>query len=59
MTGPTRTCCAHMVPVGGAARVLITSNGQSVANLGTRVGVEVFTRDEALAFLADRTGRAQ
>ena len=45
------------VPVGGAARVLITSNGQSVANLGARVGVEVFTRDEALAFLADRTGR--
>jgi hypothetical protein len=44
------------VPAGGAARVLITSNRQSVANLGTKVGVEVFTSVEALAFLADRTG---
>jgi tetratricopeptide (TPR) repeat protein len=46
------------VPAGGAARVLITSNRQSVANLGTKVGVEVFTAGEALAFLADRTGLA-
>ena len=46
------------LPAGGAARVLITGNRQSVANLGARVGVEVFTKDEAVAFLADRTGRA-
>ena len=46
------------VPAGGAARVLITSNRRSVANLGTGVGVEVFTSEEALAFLADRTGLA-
>ena len=46
------------VPAGGAARVLITSNRRSVANLGTAVGVEVFTEEEALAFLADRTGLA-
>ncbi len=46
------------VPAGGAARVLITSNRRSVANLGTSVGVEVFSEDEALAFLADRTGLA-
>lgn len=46
------------VPAGGAARVLITSNRQSVANLGTKVGVEVFTSGEALAFLADRAGLA-
>ncbi len=45
------------VPAGGAARVLITSNRRSVANLGTGIGVEVFTKDEAAAFLADRTGR--
>ena len=44
------------VPAGGAARVLITGNRQSVANLGTSVGVEVFSAHEALAFLADRTG---
>ncbi len=46
------------VPAGGKARVLITSNRQSVANLGTSVGVEVFSTAEALAFLADRTGLA-
>ena len=46
------------VPAGGAARVLITSNRQSVANLGTSVGVDVFSPDEALAFLAGRTGLA-
>jgi len=46
------------VPAGGAARVLITSNRRSVANLGTSVGVEVFSAEEAVAFLADRTGLA-
>jgi tetratricopeptide (TPR) repeat protein len=46
------------LPAGGAARVLITSNRQPVANLGTSVGVEVFSPDEALAFLAERTGSA-
>jgi len=46
------------VPAGGAARVLITSNRRSVANLGTSVGVEVFTEEEALAFLTRRTGLA-
>jgi Tetratricopeptide repeat len=46
------------VPAGGAARVLITSNRQSVANLGFRVGVEVFTKDEAVTFLADQIGLA-
>ena len=46
------------VPAGGQGRVLITSNRRSVANLGASVGVEVFTEEEALAFLADRTGLA-
>ena len=46
------------VPAGGKGRVLITSNRRSVANLGTGVGVEVFSAAEALAFLADRTGLA-
>ena len=44
------------VPAGGATQVLITSNRQSVTNLGPKVGVEVFTAGEALAFLHDRTG---
>jgi tetratricopeptide (TPR) repeat protein len=46
------------VPVAGTARVIITSNQEAVANLGTSVPVEVFTEEEALAFLADRTGQA-
>ena len=46
----------RFVPASGAARVLITSNRRSVASLGKGVGVNVFTLDEALAFLADRTG---
>ncbi|HEV3289727.1 MAG TPA: hypothetical protein VG123_12100, partial [Streptosporangiaceae bacterium] len=45
------------VPVGGAARVLITSTQPSAPDLGTAVPVDVFTADEAQAFLAGRTGR--
>jgi hypothetical protein len=45
-----------VIPAGGAARVLITSNRQSMANLGLSVGVEVFTLDEAVAFLTVLTG---
>jgi RNA polymerase sigma factor (sigma-70 family) len=44
------------VPVGGTARVLITSNRQSVASLGGLVRVDVFSAGEASAFLAGRTG---
>jgi tetratricopeptide (TPR) repeat protein len=44
------------VPAGGAAQVLITSALRSAANLGHSVGVEVFTGEEADAFLAGRTG---
>jgi tetratricopeptide (TPR) repeat protein len=46
------------IPAGGAARVLITTARQSVVNLGTGVPVEPFTTDEALAFMAGRTGPA-
>jgi hypothetical protein len=46
------------LPGVGAARVLITSDRQSVANLGASVLVDVFTAGEALTFLADRTGIA-
>ena len=46
------------IPATGAARVIITSNHLSMANLGAGVPVDVFTKDEALAFLAERTGSA-
>ena len=38
--------------------MLITSNERAVADLGAGVAVDVFTWEEALAFLADRTGSA-
>ena len=44
------------IPVGGTARVLITSNRQSAASLGSLVPVDVFSADEASVFLAERTG---
>jgi hypothetical protein len=46
------------IPATGAARVIITSNQRSMANLGAGVPVNVFTEPEALAFLAERTGLA-
>ena len=46
------------LPAAGQARVLITSNEWSVADLGAGVAVDVFTWEEAEAFLADRTGSA-
>ena len=44
------------VPVGGTARVLITSNRPPAASLGSLVPVDAFTAAEASAFLAGRTG---
>ena len=46
------------IPAAGAARVMITSNEQSMEYLGACVPVDVFTREETLAFLAERTGSA-
>ena len=43
------------VPVGGTARVLITSNRRPVADLGSAVPVGVFSAEEAVAFLGERT----
>jgi tetratricopeptide (TPR) repeat protein len=45
------------LPAAGQCRVIITSNQQSVANLGTGVPVDVFTEGESLTFLAARTGQ--
>ena len=44
------------IPAGGAARVLITSHLES--DLGPNVQVNVFSEEEALLFLARRTGLA-
>jgi tetratricopeptide (TPR) repeat protein len=46
------------VPAGGTARILITSAREPVAELGTSVPVDVFSAEEAQAFLAGRTGLA-
>lgn len=46
------------VPVGGAARVLITADREAVADLGTRVRVGAFSAEETLALLYGRTGLA-
>ena len=45
------------VPAYGAARVLITGPWRSSAIQGTSVPVDVFSADEAKAFLTARTGR--
>ena len=45
------------LPAAGAARVIITSNQQAMAHLGSAVPVNVFTEPEALTFLATRTGQ--
>ena len=46
------------IPAAGAARVIITSNQHSMAQLGTAVPLDVFSEQEALSFLAERTGSA-
>ena len=46
------------LPAAGAARVVITSNRQSMAYLGSGLPVDVFTEQEALTFLAALTGQA-
>jgi tetratricopeptide (TPR) repeat protein len=46
------------VPAAGAARILITVAREPMAELGTRVPVDVFNAEEALALLDGRTGLA-
>ena len=43
------------VPAAGDAQVVITSSLQGASDLGQAVPVDVFSEDEALAFLAERT----
>ncbi len=47
-----------LLPACGSARVLITGSRRPVASLGSCLPVDVFSPDEALAFLAQRTGLA-
>lgn len=46
------------VPAAGDAQVVITSSLQAASDLGQDVLVNVFSEDEALAFLAERSGGA-
>ena len=46
------------LPAAGDSQVVITSTRQVASGFGTAVRVGVFTEDEALSFLADRTGQA-
>ena len=45
------------VPAAGKAQVLITSTSEGTAGLGQATAVDVFSEDEAIAFLAERAGR--
>ena len=47
------------VPTSGAARVLITTIRQSVADLGSSVPVDAFSADESVEFLTETTGLEQ
>jgi tetratricopeptide (TPR) repeat protein len=48
---------ARYLPAAGQCQVIITSNQAQAAGYGTALPVGVFTEEEALAFLAQRTGR--
>jgi tetratricopeptide (TPR) repeat protein len=49
---------ARFVPAAGQCQVIITSNQRASGSLGQVVPVGVFTGQEALAFLAERTNRS-
>jgi hypothetical protein len=44
------------MPAVGAAHIVITSNRRSMTSLGHSVPVDVFSKSEALSYLAQRTG---
>ena len=46
------------LPSAGQCQVIITSNQLETGGLGEPVAVDVFTEQEALSFLAQRTGRS-
>ena len=45
------------LPAAGKAQVVITSTHQATSELGVRIPVGVFSEDNAVAFLAQRTGQ--
>jgi tetratricopeptide (TPR) repeat protein len=49
---------ARFVPSAGQCQVIITSNQLETGGLGEAVAVDVFSEQEALSFLAQRTGRS-
>jgi tetratricopeptide (TPR) repeat protein len=49
---------SQFVPVAGQCQVIITSNHLDMAGLGEHIPVKEFAEDEALSFLAKRTGLA-
>jgi tetratricopeptide (TPR) repeat protein len=46
----------RVVPAAGKAHVVVTSSVRAASELGQAIPVDVFTEEEALAFLAERTG---
>jgi tetratricopeptide (TPR) repeat protein len=48
---------ARFLPSAGRCQVIVTSNQQATSGFGEPVTVDVFSEQEALAFLAKRTGR--
>ena len=46
------------LPATGATRVIITSTDRAFTSLGRDVAVDVFERDQSVAYLAERTGIA-
>lgn len=46
------------LPVAGNAQVIVTSSRQALAGLGISVPVDVFTKEQAAEYLAERTGLA-
>jgi tetratricopeptide (TPR) repeat protein len=49
---------SHFIPVAGRCQVIVTSNHLNMAALGEHIPVKGFAEDEALSFLAKRTGLA-
>ena len=49
---------SQFIPVAGQCQVIITSNQLEMAGLGEHIPVKEFDEEEALSFLAERTGRA-
>ena len=48
----------RFLPAAGQSRVVVTSTSSAAARLGPPLAVGVFSTDEALAFLAEGTGRS-